>query len=207
MKRNYKIYMHKNKINGKVYIGQTYTSLRVRFGKNGIKYKSCPIFYYAIQKYGWDNFEHVILEENISDVEIANEREKYYIALYNSTDRNFGYNKTLGGDSNFSMSEEVRAKMGKSRIGKKMPPELVEKNRISHLGQHAWNKGKPWSDEMKAKCGGKSVTCVETGKVYRTAHEAAKENGLDFSSVCKCCRGKSNTCGGYHWKWTEVDAL
>ena len=107
MKRNYKIYMHKNKINGKVYIGQTYTSLRVRFGKNGIKYKSCPIFYYAIQKYGWDNFEHVILEENISDVEIANEREKYYIALYNSTDRNFGYNIQSGGNEQTGKSQSV----------------------------------------------------------------------------------------------------
>ena len=74
MKRNYKIYMHKNKINGKVYIGQTYTSLRARFGKNGIGYKGCPIFYNAIQKYGWDNFEHEILEENIPNAEIANER-------------------------------------------------------------------------------------------------------------------------------------
>ena len=78
MKRNYKIYIHKNKINGKVYIGQTYTSLRTRFGKNGIKYKGCPIFYNAIQKYGWDNFEHEILEENIPNAEISNEREKYY---------------------------------------------------------------------------------------------------------------------------------
>ena len=107
MKRNYKIYMHKNKINGKVYIGQTYTSLRTRFGKNGIKYKGCPIFYNAIQKYGWDNFEHEILEENIPNAEISNEREKYYIELYNSTDRNFGYNIQIGGNEQTKLSIKV----------------------------------------------------------------------------------------------------
>jgi group I intron endonuclease len=205
MNRKYTVYCHTNKINGKKYVGITGNKPEYRW-KNGLGYQNHPHFFAAIKKYGWHNFWHEALYTGLTKAE-AEEWETKLIKEYNSSDRNFGYNKTLGGDSNFSMSEEVRAKMGKSRIGKKMPPELVEKNRISHLGQPAWNKGKPWSDEMKAKCGGKSVTCVETGKVYRTAHEAAKENGLDFSSVCKCCRGKSNTCGGYHWKWTEEDAV
>ena len=78
----YKIYMHKNKINGKVYIGQTCTSLEERFGKNGIRYKGSTYFYNAIQKYGWDNFEHIILEDNINDSYTANDKEIYYIRLY-----------------------------------------------------------------------------------------------------------------------------
>lgn len=71
---NYKIYMHKNKINNKIYIGQTKQSLNSRF-KNGNGYQSCPLFFRAIKKYGWENFEHIILEENISSLEVANERE------------------------------------------------------------------------------------------------------------------------------------
>ena len=51
MKRNYKIYMHKNKINGKVYIGQTKQSLKNRWS-NGYGYRECPKFWRAIQKYG-----------------------------------------------------------------------------------------------------------------------------------------------------------
>lgn len=62
----YKIYMYENIINHKKYIGQTYTSLEQRAGKNGIKYKNCTCFYNAIQKYGWDNFQSYILEENLS---------------------------------------------------------------------------------------------------------------------------------------------
>ena len=67
MEHNYKIYMHKNKINGKVYIGQTSKSLDERCGKNGSGYIGCIRFYNAIQKYGWNNFEHEIIEDNILD--------------------------------------------------------------------------------------------------------------------------------------------
>lgn len=44
MADNYKIYMHKNKINGKVYIGQTMQSLKQRWN-NGHGYIKCPYFY------------------------------------------------------------------------------------------------------------------------------------------------------------------
>ena len=57
------IYLHRNKINNKVYIGQTIQSPEERW-KNGNGYKGCYYFYNAIQKYGWDNFEHIILEQN-----------------------------------------------------------------------------------------------------------------------------------------------
>lgn len=57
----YTVYQHKNKINGKIYIGITMQKPEVRWGKNGNNYKSSPHFYSAIQKYGWDNFEHNIL--------------------------------------------------------------------------------------------------------------------------------------------------
>lgn len=203
--RKFTVYCHTNKINGKKYVGITGQKPELRW-KNGQGYQTHPHFYSAIKKYGWHNFLHEILYTQLTKEE-AEGMERKLIAEYNSSDPKFGYNKTLGGDGCFEMSEEVRAKMGKSRKGKKMSPEFVEKNRISHLGQPAWNKGIPWSDEMKAKCGGKSVTCIETGKSYRTAHEAAKENGIDFSSVCKCCRGKKKTCGGYHWKWAEDKSL
>ena len=34
--------------------------------QNGKHYKTCPYFYNAIEKYGWDNFEHIILQKNLS---------------------------------------------------------------------------------------------------------------------------------------------
>ena len=65
----YTVYQHKNKINGKVYIGITMQEPEKRWGVNGRNYKSSPHFYSAIQKYGWDNFEHNILFTNLTKEE------------------------------------------------------------------------------------------------------------------------------------------
>ena len=62
----YIVYQHKNKINGKVYIGITMKKKKKRWGSNGCNYKSSPHFYAAIKKYGWDNFEHNILFTNLT---------------------------------------------------------------------------------------------------------------------------------------------
>ena len=86
------IYIHKNKVNGKVYVGQTIQNPpSKRWGRNGIKYQGQSYFWKAIQKYGWDNFEHTILEDNIPEKKLS-EREEYWIKFYNAANREYGYN-------------------------------------------------------------------------------------------------------------------
>lgn len=84
--------------NGKNYIGQTINSLKERAKSliDGRGYKKCSVFWKAIQKYGWKNFKVEILEE--VKVEELNNKEKYYISLFNSLVPN-GYNLTTGGES------------------------------------------------------------------------------------------------------------
>lgn len=66
------VYMHVNKVNGKKYVGITSESKpQKRWGKNGNRYKAIgskhkSIFYGAIQKYGWENFDHIILVSGLS---------------------------------------------------------------------------------------------------------------------------------------------
>ena len=97
------IYCHQNKINGKRYIGQTKQNLRNRWRNgNGYKpnYKYNSKFYNAILKYGWDNFEHIILEKDIETLDEANARESYWISYYDTFNNNEkGYNMTPGGDN------------------------------------------------------------------------------------------------------------
>lgn len=90
----YTIYKH-TAPNGKVYIGVTSVKPEQRWGKDGIGYQG-QAFYYAIQKYGWDNFEHEIIAENIS-AEYVECFEKALIAMYDSTNHNKGYNISQGG--------------------------------------------------------------------------------------------------------------
>ena len=140
----YKIYMYENIINHKRYIGQTCSSLAQRAGKNGIKYKNCIYFYKAIQKYGWDNFQSYILEQNLS-LDQANQKEQYWIDYYQTKDLNKGYNLKNGG-SNGSLSEETKQKISNSLKGINNP----------HYGT------------------GKKIRCINTGEIFDNASRAAQ---------------------------------
>lgn len=98
MENIYKVYCYTFP-NGKKYIGQTKRSIKERAGANGYYYQDSPLLYNAIQKYGWDNIQKDILEDNLT-LDEANNQEKYYIKLYQTTDKNFGYNLSTGGDGN-----------------------------------------------------------------------------------------------------------
>ncbi len=102
----YSVYCHINKINGKKYVGQTKLEPNIRFGKNGRKYSGSRHFFFAIQKYGWDNFDHIIVANNLT-IEEANSFEQLLIAKLDLTNPEYGYNIAKGGD-NKEPSEETR---------------------------------------------------------------------------------------------------
>ena len=82
--RKWCVYMHTNKINNKVYVGQTCQQPpEKRWGQNGYKYSNNEYFYRAIQKYGWDNFEHIIFAEDLTKKD-ADNMEILLIKLYNT---------------------------------------------------------------------------------------------------------------------------
>lgn len=91
------IYIIKNKVNKKVYIGQTTININERFKqhmKNSTINSKNQKFYRAIKKYGKENFYIEALENNIDENKL-NEKEIYYIDKYNSFFN--GYNSTKGG--------------------------------------------------------------------------------------------------------------
>lgn len=225
----YCVYCHTNKINGKKYIGITSQQPERRWN-SGKGYVNNEYFFRSIQKYGWDNFTHEILYSELTKPE-AEKIEVKLIQKYNSSKPESGYNIELGGNAIGKISditksrisaalmrhpctEETRNKIRKKATGRvspnkgrKMTQEQIQTNRLSHIGQKPWNKGRPWTDEEKAKCNGKAVMCVETNTIYRTAHEASKECGIDFSSICKCCRNIVKSAGGYHWVYPERNGV
>ena len=94
----YKLYMHVNKTNGKVYIGQTKKSYRARWN-DGKGYCGCSRFAKAIKKYGWNGFEHIPLIEKLSKIDV-DYFERFFITFFDSQNPEFGYNLTAGGDEN-----------------------------------------------------------------------------------------------------------
>jgi group I intron endonuclease len=114
---NYSVYIHINKINGKVYIGKTNNVSR-RWRCGGVEYKpnkdenqNRP-FWNAIQKYGWDGFEHIVLCNNLDDIEASN-KEIELIKEYNAIDKRYGYNISIGGNGGKVYSVHPRGMLGK----------------------------------------------------------------------------------------------
>lgn len=181
----YTIYMHRNKINGKVYIGQTCQKPSYRWKRSGKGYMTCEIMWKAICKYGWNNFEHIILKENLS-LEEANFYEEFYIKKFNARNKKFGYNIRQGG-KNTPLSEKTKQKlrMNKSFLGK----------------NHTQETKKVISDK-------KSLPVLQYSKdgkflaEYKSAKIACEILGVcDKTNISKCCKGKRKTAHGYIWKY------
>lgn len=204
----YKIYKHTCKVNGKSYIGQTSSvDIKNERWQNGAGYKQCIVFYRAIKKYGWDNFTHEIIEDNIETLAQANKREHYWIMYYHTwiddPDCN-GYNSTAGGN-NF-ISEEVKAKISKSLQGHPVSEEArkIYSENLKNSSMYKYWQGKKRSAEtiekiLKTKKT-KRVRCIETGEIYQSALFATKAVHGDVS---RCVKGERKTAAGYHWEYVD----
>lgn len=93
------IYKIENKINGKIYIGQS-IAIKTRWRQHRYEAQTgesqAPL-YLALRKYGIENFSFEVLEE--CPQELLNEKEIFWIAHYKSNDRDFGYNVLAGGQN------------------------------------------------------------------------------------------------------------
>lgn len=155
------IYKFENNINHKVYIGQA-IDLKERYKKHCKNIKDInhqEDLYQALREYGLQNFSYNVLEEyEFFDQDLLNQKEKYYINLFNSLKPN-GYNMIPGGTNGAGLA-----------------------------------KGKAVQQF--------SLTGEKLNEFY-SAHEAARQTGIDYSSICSCCRKEQKFAKGYQWKWKE----
>ena len=139
--RRWCVYMHTSPSNKK-YIGITSQNPNKRWEngngylrkRDGVKYDQ-PAIAHAIIKYpDWKHqWKHEILFNNLCEKDAKN-IEQILIAKYRTTDPNFGYNITCGGDGHVghSLSQETRQKIGES-VKKNMTSEVIERKREAAL--------------------------------------------------------------------------
>ena len=202
---SYVVYMHVNRINDKKYIGITYQKPEKRW-KNGYGYRNNSHFFNAIEKYGWDMFDHKILFTNLTKEE-AEQKEIELIAKYKTNQREFGYNIDNGGNHLGKFSVEHNKKISEAKKGKKLSEE--HKRKLSE----AWKYRKPCSEETKLKMsksrqGGKhpqakKVICIETGEIFNCMVDASKSKNISRRGISFVCNGERKTAGKLHWKFYE----
>ncbi len=180
MAKLYCVYMHNNKINNKKYIGQT-CNIEKRWEYNGCHYKNSFKFYSALIKYGWNNFDHVILKENLF-LEEANFWESYYINYYNSIEN--GYNIKTGGSCGSPSKEQ------KEKIKKSNKQTWLEK--VNKIGKDNYIKQ---CRDAQQNITSKKVICIETQKIYNSISEASRETNIALSNISRVCRGERKSAG------------
>jgi group I intron endonuclease len=192
------IYKTINIINNKIYVGQHKAE---EFDPTYIG--SGRLFERALKKYGRKNFICEILEW-CENPDIADEKERYWVKIFNSTDREIGYNISKGGRKNsfegLKHSKESKSKMSLSHIGKEFSEEWrenISKGKKGHIYSEERNnkisktlsaryegqtrvsphKGFPLSDESKELMRQKKLGLKyseETRKKMSLAHTGSK---------------------------------
>lgn len=192
-KEQYYVYLHLNKINQKKYYGITSEKNPEDRWRKG--YSHNPHFSAAIKKYGWDNFEHIIIASNLSKKE-AETMEYNLITSEQTNKTEFGYNLTSGGGAGvFRHSEESKKLMSKHTKG-----ELNPMYGKQHSKETKIKISKALQSHPKTS---KKILCVETQIIYKSLREAERLTGINHSGISQAAQkdGKQKTAGGYHWEY------
>ncbi len=202
-------------VNNKIYIGLT-TQLKgilERWRKHicEANYRTTrkTRFLNAIRKHGPENFiiEQIDTAETIEELK---EKEIYYIAFYDSTNREKGYNTTKGGEGSFgtTMSEETKDKIRQKHLGRKWSDDRKEKHSITLKNAN--------TDFSKGKENFKKHN-LETSKIiqkfdiegnfieeYLSISQASSKNNLHRSAIIRHIKlGSIRKCKGFIYKVKE----
>lgn len=155
----YTLYCHTNKANGKRYFGVTGMNPKRRWA-GGHGYTTCQRFNAAIVKHGWDNFEHEILADRLTEEE-AHRLERECIEKYQTTDDEYGYNQSTGGKS--GRSGVLHTEEWKKNQSKRLKGHMVSEETRRKMSEAA--KGRTFSDETLAK-----MSAAKKGKKLSAEH-------------------------------------
>ena len=219
------IYKHTNKVNGKVYIGQTCQKPEYRWGQFGQKYSKDNLkFFHAIQKYGWFNFEHEIIEKNIKSQELADEREIFWISYYDSYYN--GYNMTKGGRDGEYLGEpiyqidinllkiikEFNSTQDAARALKKEHGSSISAcclgHQISAFGFYWCKKSNYYIGwEPRNNKSNKPIFQIDKNtlkviKEYPSISTASRQFN-NTKSIAACCRKDQSEAVGYYWCYAD----
>lgn len=171
------IYKATNKINEKIYVGQTTRTLKERrkeHEQSAIGGYTEMVFGRALRKYGIENFEWEIID-TAETIEELNEKEIYWIdKLESLIDYGHGYNCNKGG-RNGKHSEHTKKAIADAQRGE-----------LSH------SYGKTGALNPTSK----KVIDLSTNIIYESAMECGRITGLPSSKISAVCRGDRGSTGG-----------
>lgn len=187
------IYIIKNIVNSKVYIGQTRTSVEQRW-KEHLRHAQYgdQVINKAMRKYGINKFYIETLE--ICSIELLDYREMYYIELYNSADKSKGYNVSIGGNTprfkrkTLSISDLVDLYVNKQFTLE----DIANKFEVSRyiISSELKNAGVNIRDRHESSSRFNKISkgiLIEALKATSSIRKAAKYANISYSTFRKAC--------------------
>lgn len=227
------IYCITNNVNGKQYVGQTRNTIQKRWNghkssANSANKESKQALHFAMNKYGIENFIIKCLDKfsckTIDELsEILNEKEIYYIDLYNTTTPN-GYNLTLGGDSgNIKDCKSVCQYNLDSVFVEKYDSLVLAADKtglnskaismccLHHLktsGGYIWEFEGVKPRKYKRKNGQREDSRIkqytldgEYIQTFKNGYEVEEKIGVLKQHIYNVCNGKGKQVKNFVWRW------
>lgn len=198
----WKLYAHINKENGKTYVGVTSKQNPNHRWNSGRGYKENPHFYSAIEKYGWDGFDHIIILDGISEAD-AKSWERALISIWHTQNPQYGYNMTSGGDGtpDYHPNSVTRAKLSEARKKENLSPETLERRSMALRGRKFTDEHR---DKIRKSLSKPIIMLTEDGvplQEFFSARDAENILSISHAHVSQCCNGHRLSAGGYKWKF------
>ena len=196
---------------GKVYIGQTTKEKTRRYVHSYETIKHNVKFGKAISKYGLENFKYEVLfatkvTTNLEQLKrVLDAMEVAYIFFYDSYKS--GYNSTKGGGGilGFEHSLCAKEKISKAHIGKVFSKETREKMAKSATGRLLSKESKQKVSDYQSIAVLQFTKNNEFVKEWKSAREATQTLNIYQGGICKVCKGKLKTAGGFIWKYKNIN--
>lgn len=158
-----------NDVNDKVYVGQTWTPLKTRWGVDGSGYRNSTHLYNAIKAYGEDAFHYQVLFA-VNTQEAANYWEEYFTELYDARNSDVGYNIREAG-SNGRHSQATKDKISK-----------IHKGRV-HSEEHNRKKSEALKGRRPSDATIAASIVANTGNTYRLGQTVSEETRAKLSEI------------------------
>lgn len=203
------IYLVKNNINNKVYIGQTSQKggFDRRYRHDLYKNTNNEYLKRSIKKYEIEQFEIIKEYDKAYTKEELDQKEVKYIEQFNSTNPRYGYNIKEGGSFG-KLAESTKEKLRIINTGKKYSYETNQKK--ARIGKDNGMFGRKHSEESisqmsKNRIGknkgieskrSKRVECITTGEVFDCIREAGEYYGIkSYTHISRVCNKELKFCG------------
>ena len=177
----------------------------------------------AIREFGWDNLKVEIMEF-VPKWTSLRDRERYWIAQYQSWKEEYGYNSNKGGGGVIRHAAEAKAKISAANMGKTHTEEHKAKISAAAIGRthtteakakiSAGLMGRTVTEETRAKLSKPVTSCKILEEYangtqlvefvsYASAHEAERKTQVNHGNISNCCLKKNKSAGGFLWFYTE----